>query len=185
MGPNLGGQRVSGKSARRALLMEVAMALSGNHPDPEPVIAKGVEIFGAEIVNQIANTLGRGLSAQAPPGGGLPPRPAPPMPPDGQAAVRPPMPPGGTVPGMAGGGFVGGVGGGLDDSIPAVTDGNSPAALSSGEFVIPADVVAHIGDGNTQNGSAKLSDMLSRIRAYKTGNGSQPDAIPNDMIFPS
>jgi hypothetical protein len=92
--------------------------------------------------------------------------------------------PAGSVSGY-GGGYVGGYSGGLDDSVPAVTDGQSPAALSSGEFVVPADVVAHLGDGNTQNGSAKLSDMLNRIRSYKTGSTAQPGAINDEWVFPA
>jgi len=92
--------------------------------------------------------------------------------------------PAGSVAGY-GGGYVGGYSGGLDDSVPAVTDGQSPAALSSGEFVVPADVVAHLGDGNTQNGSAKLSDMLNRIRSYKTGSTAQPGAINDEWVFPA
>ena len=91
----------------------------------------------------------------------------------------------GIASGYGGGGYVGGYSGGMDDSIPAVTDGNSPAALSSGEFVVPADVVAHLGDGNTQNGSAKLMDMLGRIRQQKTGNPVQPDAIQDQWVMPA
>tara|TARA_R110000765_G_scaffold37215_13_gene82644 strand:- start:1217 stop:5122 length:3906 start_codon:yes stop_codon:yes gene_type:complete len=91
----------------------------------------------------------------------------------------------GIASGYGGGGYVAGYSGGMDDSIPAVTDGNSPAALSSGEFVVPADVVAHLGDGNTQNGSAKLMDMLGRIRQQKTGNPVQPDAIQDQWVMPA
>jgi hypothetical protein len=86
---------------------------------------------------------------------------------------------------LAGGGVVGGYSGGMDDLVPAVTDGNSPAALSSGEFVVPADVVAHLGDGNTQNGSAKLMEMLSRIRQQKTGVSEQPRAIQDEWVLPA
>jgi len=86
--------------------------------------------------------------------------------------------------GFAEGGFVYGMGGGVDDTVPAVTDGIEPAALSSGEFVIPADVVSHLGDGNNQNGANKLYGMLDRIRLFKTGRQDQPPRLQDDMVFP-
>ena len=86
--------------------------------------------------------------------------------------------------GFAHGGYVGGMGGGLDDSVPAVTDGSELAQLSSGEFVIPADVVSHLGDGNNENGASKLYDMMERARVQKTGQTFQPAMLPDEMIFP-
>ena len=86
---------------------------------------------------------------------------------------------------FAAGGYVGGFSGGMDDVVPAVTDGVAPAKLSSGEFVVPADVVSHIGDGNNDNGAMKLHEMLDRVRVFKTGNTIQPSTIPDNMIFPS
>jgi hypothetical protein len=56
--------------------------------------------------------------------------------------------------GMAGGGlasvapkgmYLGGPTDGMADRIPATIDATQPAALSDGEFVIPADVVSHTG----------------------------------------
>lgn len=43
------------------------------------------------------------------------------------------------------------------DSIPAMIDGQQPAALDSGEFVIPADVVMHYG-------TEKLTKMIEKAR---------------------
>jgi hypothetical protein len=59
--------------------------------------------------------------------------------------------------------MVEGPGTGTSDSIPAVIDGNQPAALSDGEFVIPAAAVAAAGKGDREKGAAQLqalSDML-------------------------
>ena len=83
-----------------------------------------------------------------------------------------------------GGGYVSGTTGGMADEIPAITDGTSPAALSSGEFVVPADVVSHLGDGNNQNGATKLLDMMGQIRQFKTGNIEQPAPITEEFTFP-
>jgi len=71
--------------------------------------------------------------------------------------------------------LVGGQAGmGQADDVPASIDGKTPAALSEGEFVIPADVVAHLGDGNTEAGAAVLQGMVDEIRASKTGTSEQP-----------
>jgi hypothetical protein len=83
-----------------------------------------------------------------------------------------------------GGGYVSGNTGGMADEIPAITDGTSPAALSSGEFVVPADVVSHLGDGNNRNGATKLLDMMGQIRQFKTGNIEQPAPITEEFTFP-
>ena len=80
------------------------------------------------------------------------------------------------------GGYVGGIAGGMDDTVPATIDGNQQAALSSGEFVIPADVVSHLGDGNNENGASKLYNFLDQVRVSKTGNIEQPNPM-DDGIF--
>lgn len=41
------------------------------------------------------------------------------------------------------------------------------AKLSDGEFVIPADVVAHLGDGNNRAGALKLYKLMSSVRTQK------------------
>lgn len=50
---------------------------------------------------------------------------------------------------------------GQDDKIQAL--------LSDGEYVIPADVVAHLGDGNNTAGAKKLDMGLKKIRKHKGG----------------
>ena len=49
-------------------------------------------------------------------------------------------------------GLVPGAGGGMDDVVPANIEGMEPVLLSRDEYVIPADVVSHIGDGSTTTG---------------------------------
>jgi hypothetical protein len=83
---------------------------------------------------------------------------------------------------FAAGGYIGGIAGGMDDTVPASIDGSQPAALSSGEFVVPADVVSHLGDGNNQNGAAKLYNFMDQVRTVKTGSTEQPDPF-NDGIM--
>jgi hypothetical protein len=74
-----------------------------------------------------------------------------------------------------------GQGGGMADLIPAVIDGEQPARLSSGEVVIPSDVVSGVGDGDTEAGAARLKDMMAQIRMAKTGSTQQPMPIDEAM----
>jgi hypothetical protein len=73
---------------------------------------------------------------------------------------------------------------GMADKIPANIDGEQPAALSHGEFVIPADVVSHLGNGNSEDGADKLYQMMSRIRKARTGNEKQGKKINADKFMP-
>jgi hypothetical protein len=85
--------------------------------------------------------------------------------------------PGGGPGGYADGGFIPGDAGGMDDTVPATIDGLAPAALSSGEFVVPADIVSAIGDGNTNAGAKKLQSAMAAIRKEKYGRAKQPPKL--------
>ena len=69
---------------------------------------------------------------------------------------------------------------GMADKIPSSIDGEQPAALSHGEFVIPADVVSHLGNGNSDAGAQKLYEMMNRIRQARTGTTKQGKEINPD-----
>ena len=85
---------------------------------------------------------------------------------------------GGLVP-LAGGGKIAiGPGGGLDDLIPTTIGGSRAAALSDGEFVIPADVVSMMGDGSSNAGARRLYDLVKQIREVKTGTDTQAKPLP-------
>jgi hypothetical protein len=62
---------------------------------------------------------------------------------------------------------------GMADKIPATIDNKQPAKLSGGEFVIPADVVSHLGNGNSEAGAKQLYAMMDRIRHARTGTKKQ------------
>jgi hypothetical protein len=70
-----------------------------------------------------------------------------------------------------------GIGGGVSDDVPAMIDGQHPAQLSSGEYVVPSDVVSHLGDGNTNAGIAALDNAIGQVRNIKTGNTSMPPSL--------
>lgn len=73
---------------------------------------------------------------------------------------------------------------GMADKIPSRIDGNQEAALSHGEFVIPADVVSHLGNGNSDAGAKKLYQMMDRIRQARTGTKEQGKKINPDKFMP-
>jgi hypothetical protein len=73
---------------------------------------------------------------------------------------------------------------GMADEIPSNIDGDQEAALSHGEFVIPADVVSHLGNGNSDAGAKKLYEMMDRIREARTGTKEQGKEINPDKFMP-
>ncbi len=73
---------------------------------------------------------------------------------------------------------------GMEDKVPAQIDNRRPAALSDGEFVIPADVVSHLGNGNSSAGAKRLYEMMDRIRHARTGNPKQGKQINPDKFLP-
>jgi hypothetical protein len=73
---------------------------------------------------------------------------------------------------------------GMADELSTSIDGNQPAALSHGEFVIPADVVSHLGNGNSDAGAKKLYSMMDKIRQARTGTKKQGKQINPDKFMP-
>jgi hypothetical protein len=86
---------------------------------------------------------------------------------------------------MAKGGYLNGQGDGMSDSIPATIEGKQPARLADGEFVVPADVVSHIGNGSSKAGSKRLYAMLDKIRHARTGNKKQGKQINPSKYMPA
>lgn len=76
-----------------------------------------------------------------------------------------------------GGQLLKGPGDGMSDNIPAKIGQHQPARLADGEFVIPADVVSHLGNGSTDAGAKQLYKMMDRIRRARTGNPKQGKRI--------
>jgi hypothetical protein len=73
---------------------------------------------------------------------------------------------------------------GMADKIPARIGRDQPAALSHGEFVVPADVVSHLGNGNSDAGAKKLYSMMDKIRQARTGTKKQGKRINPDKFMP-
>jgi hypothetical protein len=86
---------------------------------------------------------------------------------------------------MAKGGYLDGAGDGMSDSIPATIEGKQPARLADGEFVVPADVVSHIGNGSSKAGSKRLYSMLDKVRKARTGHAKQGKEINPNKYMPA
>lgn len=70
--------------------------------------------------------------------------------------------------------YVKGEGDGTSDSVPAM--------LASGEFVIPADVVSNLGNGDNDAGAEVLDEFLKAIRVHK--RSAKPNQLPEDSKGP-
>jgi len=100
-------------------------------------------------------------------------------------------------PGMAGGGLADlgsysdggrmlkGPGDGMSDSIPATIAGKQPARLANDEFVVPADVVSHLGNGSSDAGAKQLYKMMDKVRSARTGKKSQAKQINPTKYMPA
>jgi hypothetical protein len=84
-----------------------------------------------------------------------------------------------------GGRMLKGPGDGMSDSIPARIAGRQPARLANEEFVIPADVVSHLGNGSSESGAKQLYKMMDRVRMARTGNKKQGKQINPRKLMPA
>ena len=84
-----------------------------------------------------------------------------------------------------GGRMLKGPGDGMSDSIPGVIANKQPARLADGEFVIPADVVSHLGNGSTDAGAKQLYKMMDKVRKARTGKKAQGKQINPNRYMPA
>ena len=82
-------------------------------------------------------------------------------------------------------GMIEGFGGGMDDFVQGVAGNQDRIAASPGEYIVPADVVSQLGDGNSTEGSRKLDGMLERTRMAKTGTIEQAPPIDSRRVLPA
>lgn len=73
---------------------------------------------------------------------------------------------------------------GMKDKINATIDNKRPAKLSGGEFVIPADVVSHLGNGNSNAGAQQLYALMEKVRKARTGTPNQGKQIDPKKYLP-
>jgi len=90
---------------------------------------------------------------------------------------------GGGITALKRGNYLSGSTDGMADKLPANIEGNQEARLSHGEFVIPADVVSHLGNGNSDAGAERLYSMMDKIRKARTGTKKQGKQINPDKFL--
>jgi hypothetical protein len=83
----------------------------------------------------------------------------------------------GGIANLSQGRYLGGTTDGQADKVPARIDNGQEARLSDGEFVLPADLVALLGNGNSNAGARKLHEFMDRVRRQGTGRETQQKNI--------
>jgi hypothetical protein len=81
--------------------------------------------------------------------------------------------------------YLRGGGDGMSDSIRASIEGKQEARLADGEFVVPADVVSHLGNGSSNAGAKKLYSMMDRVRKSRTGKTRQAPEVNTRRLMPA
>lgn len=81
--------------------------------------------------------------------------------------------------------YLRGGGDGMSDSIRARIGGKQEARLADGEFVVPADVVSHLGNGSSNAGAKKLYSMMDRVRKSRTGKTRQAPEVNTRGMMPA
>ena len=87
--------------------------------------------------------------------------------------------------GMAEGGYLNGDSDGQADKVPGSIDGVQEARLSHGEYVLPADLVSLLGNGNSDAGAKALDDFMAMVRKQGTGTEKQQKNIKADKVLAS
>jgi len=82
-------------------------------------------------------------------------------------------------------GMISGEGTGMADQVPGTIGGQQPVAVSSGEYIVPADVVSGIGDGSSESGAQELDMMSNNVRQARQGGlMTQPPPINARRMMP-
>ena len=87
--------------------------------------------------------------------------------------------------GMAEGGYLNGDSDGQADKVPGSIDGVQEAKLSHGEYVLPADLVSLLGNGNSDAGAKALDEFMAMVRKKGTGTEKQQKNIKADKVLAS
>jgi hypothetical protein len=82
-------------------------------------------------------------------------------------------------------GKIEGNGNGMDDMVPGMIGDQQPVAVSPGEFIVPADVVSGLGDGDTDAGANELERMMEKVRQERTGTDQQPRPVNTQRVMPA
>jgi hypothetical protein len=81
-------------------------------------------------------------------------------------------------------GMIAGDSGGMDDEVMGMIGEEQPVAVSPGEYIVAADVVSGLGDGNSDAGADVLDDMMQNVRNARSG-GRQPSPVDKSAVMPA
>jgi hypothetical protein len=82
-------------------------------------------------------------------------------------------------------GMLRGPGDGMDDRIPAKVGGGQDVLLANNEYIVPADVVAALGNGSSDAGAEQMDKMLERLRTAAHGKATQQKKVSADKVLPA
>lgn len=81
-------------------------------------------------------------------------------------------------------GMIAGSSGGMDDEVMGMIGETQRVAVSPGEYIVAADVVSGLGDGNSDAGADVLDDMMQGVRNARSG-GQQPKPLNKAAVMPA
>jgi hypothetical protein len=81
-------------------------------------------------------------------------------------------------------GVIEGTGGGMDDEVIGVIGEQQDIAVSPGEYIVAADVLSGLGDGDTNAGADVMDQVAANVRAARSG-GRQPAPIDLSKVMPA
>ena len=81
-------------------------------------------------------------------------------------------------------GMIAGDSGGMADEVMGMIGEEQPVAVSPGEYIVAADVVSGLGDGNSDAGADVLDEMMQNVRNARSG-GRQPSPIDKSAVMPA
>ncbi len=81
-------------------------------------------------------------------------------------------------------GMIVGSSGGMDDEVMGMIGETQRVAVSPGEYIVAADVVSGLGDGNSDAGADVLDVVQENVRMARTG-GRQPAPIDLSKVMPA
>ena len=81
-------------------------------------------------------------------------------------------------------GLLSGTGSGMDDEVMGVIGEQQDIAVSPGEYIVAADVLSGLGDGDTNAGADVMDQVAANVRAARSG-GRQPSPIDLSKVMPA
>ena len=89
------------------------------------------------------------------------------------------------APGAQTEGMIEGAGTGLSDSIPGTIGAREKIAVSNQEYILPADFLYALGDGDVEKGQDETDAMVDRVRMASKGTKASPKEVSPRKVLPA